>query len=257
MRWIFFNLFFLAKRSYGLCPKTEMKVFYFSWLLFVLVLFFTMRGFALTVGEDAGTLIEETQAVSLEKKNKEKLSGFFVAGFVGPQWIRSKGGHLDLGNRPVSINNDFSVIFSPTFGYYWFDPKRLGHFSFTLELTSAYNGSSISLNQRSRIQTLSTNTGLVFLFGTVGYRLTRWEPIVGIGTGIGILALHGEGVQIVQTALADIGFRYHWNDKWSLRIESFMGWLGPSKLNVGNQEVHSIQYFSNNFVVGIGYALGK
>ncbi|QSR88934.1 hypothetical protein IT6_01100 [Methylacidiphilum caldifontis] len=217
---------------------------------------YLIKGLSLTIGEDEGMLIEEPSTAIVEKKD-QKRSGFFVAGFVGPQWIRSEGGHLEPGNKVVSLNNDFSVIFSPTFGYYWYDPKRFGHFSFTLELTSAYNGSSISVNQGSHSQSISTNTGLVFLFGTVGYRMEKWEPIIGVGTGIGILSPQKGETEIVQTALADVGFRYHWNNRWSLRIESFMGWLGPSKISIGNKEIHSIQYFSNNFVVGIGYALGK
>lgn len=164
---------------------------------------------------------------------------------------------MEGGNSKVFLNNDFSTILSPTFGYYWYNPKKLGHFSFTLELTSAYNSSLISVHSGLHSFTVSTNTGLVFLFGTVGYRLRQWEPIIGLGSGIGILAPQGSGIQVVPTALMDVGMRYHWTDKWSLRIESFFGWLGSSKDYVGNREISSIQYFSNNIVVGIGYALGN
>ncbi|TFE66323.1 hypothetical protein A7Q09_10220 [Methylacidiphilum sp. Yel] len=245
---------------YSILVITKKKETFVCILFFLAFLFsFTpfLRCIGLTIGEDEGVLLKENPDEKERKENEKKLSGFFVAGFVGPQWIRSSGGHIEGGNSKVILNNDFSTILSPTFGYYWYNPEKLGHFSFTLELTSAYNGSLISVHSGPHSYTVSTDTGLVFLFGTVGYRLRQWEPIIGLGSGIGILAPQGSGIQIVPTALMDVGMRYHWTDKWSLRIESFFGWLGSSRDYVGNREISSIQYFSNNIVVGIGYALGN
>ncbi|VVM05905.1 hypothetical protein MAMT_00863 [Methylacidimicrobium tartarophylax] len=136
----------------------------------------------------------------------------------------------------------------------------MGHFSFTLELTGAYNVQRIStqIGDRGRADALSG--GFTVLFGTVGYRMGAWEPILGFGAGAGFLTsesrTEASSVAIVPVLLVDVGMRYHIDARWSLRFESFFGWTGSVSYSYPSGEVVAGHMLSNNVVVGLGYALG-
>jgi hypothetical protein len=136
----------------------------------------------------------------------------------------------------------------------------MGHFSFTLELTGAYNVERISTQIGGRGRADALSGGFTVLFGTVGYRMGAWEPILGFGAGAGFLTSENRSeassIAIVPVLLADVGMRYHIDARWSLRFESFFGWTGSVSYSYPSGEVVAGHMLSNNVVVGLGYALG-
>ncbi|MDD4932365.1 MAG: hypothetical protein PHO89_02730 [Methylacidiphilaceae bacterium] len=187
-------------------------------------------------------------------------NSWFVAGFVGPQWNRFPSGFVPASGAPVHSEADFTTILSPTGGYYWYDPRRMGHFSFTLELTGAYNGQGVSTQIGGRGRADALNGGFTVLFGTVGYRMGAWEPILGFGAGAGFLTSESRSeassIAIVPVLLVDVGVRYHIDARWSLRFESFFGWTGSVSYSYPSGEIVAGHMLSNNVVVGLGYAFG-
>lgn len=187
-------------------------------------------------------------------------NSWFVAGFVGTQWNRFPSGFVPVSGAPLRSENDFTTIVSPTGGYYWYDPRKTGHFSFTLELTGAYNAQRISTQIGGHGQAGAANGGFVVIFGTVGYRMGAWEPILGFGTGAGFLTSEfrneASSIAVVPVLLVDVGMRYHIDARWSLRFESFFGWTGTVSYSYPSGEVVAGHMLSNNVVVGLGYAFG-
>ena len=215
---------------------------------------------ALSWNGEGGEGVILTQASAAQPSRGDQGNSWFVAGFVGPQWNRFSSGFVPASGAPVHSEADVTTILSPTGGYYWYDPRKMGHFSFTLELTGAYNVQRIStrIGDRGRADALSG--GFTVLFGTVGYRMGAWEPILGFGAGAGFLTsesgTEASSVAIVPVLLVDVGMRYHIDARWSLRFESFFGWTGSVSYSYPSGEVVAGHMLSNNMVVGLGYALG-
>ncbi|VVM06518.1 hypothetical protein MAMC_01113 [Methylacidimicrobium cyclopophantes] len=202
-----------------------------------------------------------TQGATARAPQGDQGDSWFVAGFVGPQWNRFPSGFLPSSGEPVHSEEGPTVILSPTGGYYWYDPRRTGHFSFTLELTGAYNTGRISTQIGNRGQANGVNGGFTVIFGTVGYRMGAWEPIVGFGAGAGFLTSESQSesssVAVVPVLLVDVGMRYHINARWSFRFESFFGWTGSVSYSYPSGDVVAGHMLSNNVVIGLGYALGR
>ncbi|WP_155996531.1 hypothetical protein [Verrucomicrobium sp. 3C] len=209
---------------------------------------------------EGGEGVISTQESAASASRGDQGNSWFVAGFVGPQWNRFPSGFVPASGAPVHSEADFTTILSPTGGYYWYDPRRTGHFSFTLELTGAYNVQGISTQIGGGGGADAVSSGFTVLFGTVGYRMGAWEPILGFGAGAGFLTSESRSeassVAIVPVLLVDVGMRYHIDARWSLRFESFFGWTGSVSYSYPSGEIVAGHMLSNNVVVGLGYAFG-
>ncbi|CAB4244237.1 protein of unknown function [Methylacidimicrobium sp. AP8] len=211
-------------------------------------------------GDGGEGVILNPQSANPAPEGDQKNS-WFIAGFVGTQWNRFPSGLVPATGAPVHSHEEGTTILSPTGGYYWYDPRKTGHFSFTLELTGAYNalGSSTQIGGRGGAQ--AERGGFTVLFGTVGYRMDAWEPIIGFGAGAGFFTSESQGqsssTAVVPVLLVDLGVRYHFDARWSLRFESFFGWTGTVTYTYPSGELVAGHMLSNNVVVGLGYAFGR
>ncbi len=219
------------------------------------------EGSALAWNGEGGEGVIVTQGPAAQPTRGDEGNSWFVAGFVGTQWNRFSSGFVPATGAPFRSQEDFTTILSPTGGYYWYNPRKTGHFSFTLELTGAYNALGISTQIGGRGRADALSGGFTVLFGTVGYRMGAWEPILGLGAGAGFLTSESQSqsssTAVVPVLLVDLGMRYHLDARWSLRFESFFGWTGAISYSYPSGEVVAGHMLSNNVVMGLGYAFGR
>ncbi|MGD9896814.1 MAG: hypothetical protein AB7T14_07070 [Candidatus Methylacidiphilaceae bacterium] len=246
-------------RREKLLPRARAGGGWPAWLVVVAALLAACVDTSLGWSGDGGEGVILSQG-SARTSRGDQGNSWFVAGFVGPQWNRFPSGFVPASGSPLHSYADNTTILSPTGGYYWYDPRRLGHFSFTLELTGAYNAQGISAQIGGRGRADALSGGFAVVFGTVGYRMASWEPIVGFGAGAGFLTSESRNeassLGIVPVLLVDVGMRYHIDARWSVRFESFFGWTGSVSYSYPSGEVVAGHMLSNNVVVGLGYALG-